>query len=104
MLTLKFRLDLYSLFRGTMSDVSGLIDIIPSYLFPHDEKPVEEFWMTGISLGGESNLICEILDHPVIRLTTCNLRLQAMSLTNSSRTTPASGSASPSSAAPTTPP
>ena len=46
-------LDLYSLFRGTTTDVSGLIDIIPSYLFPKDEKTIEEFWMTGISLGGE---------------------------------------------------
>ena len=48
------RLDLYSLFRGTTSDISALIDVMPSYLFPRDEKEVVEFWSTGISLGGQS--------------------------------------------------
>lgn len=51
------RLDLYSLFRGTTSDVSALIDVIPSYLFPKDEKTIEGFWMTGISLGGQSSYL-----------------------------------------------
>jgi pimeloyl-ACP methyl ester carboxylesterase len=44
--------DMCSVYRGTTSDVRNLIDFIPAYLFPAGEKQIEEFWVTGISLGG----------------------------------------------------
>lgn len=47
-------MDLYSMIVGTAQDVSFLVDFLPSYLFPHDERRVVNFAVTGKSLGGHS--------------------------------------------------
>lgn len=39
---------------GTAHDVSFLVDFLPSYLFPHDERHVTQWAVTGKSLGGHS--------------------------------------------------
>ncbi len=46
---------MYAIQRGTAHDISLLIDFLPMYLFPDDERKVEEFFVTGVSLGGESD-------------------------------------------------
>lgn len=42
---------------GTASDVSFLIDFLPTYLFPSSEREVYEWMVSGISLGGHSTWI-----------------------------------------------
>lgn len=42
---------------GTALDVSFLIDHIPSFLYPLDEKAITEWGIAGISLGGHSTWI-----------------------------------------------
>lgn len=42
---------------GTASDVSFLIDFLPAYLFPFDERHVEAWMLSGISLGGHATWI-----------------------------------------------
>ncbi|ETW82929.1 hypothetical protein HETIRDRAFT_54410 [Heterobasidion irregulare TC 32-1] len=42
---------------GTARDVSFLIDFLPSYLFPRDERTIVEWVVAGISLGGHSTWI-----------------------------------------------
>lgn len=45
---------MYSVFQGTRRDISFLIDFLPSYLFPLGEKTIEEYFVTGVSLGGHA--------------------------------------------------
>lgn len=47
-------LDMISTFTGTASDVSHLVDFLPSLLFPHDEHTVARWIALGISLGGHA--------------------------------------------------
>ena len=42
---------------GTARDVSFLIDFLPSYVFPRDERTIVEWVVAGISLGGHSTWI-----------------------------------------------
>ena len=37
---------------GGCQDVSFIIDFLESYLFPHGEKQIDEWILTGYSLGG----------------------------------------------------
>ena len=37
---------------GAVKDLSFLIDILPAYLFPNDERTVGEWALAGFSLGG----------------------------------------------------
>ncbi|KAE8260274.1 hypothetical protein A4X13_0g445 [Tilletia indica] len=46
--------DLYAMVHGTARDVSFLIDFLPAYIFPHDERAVACWTCTGKSLGGHS--------------------------------------------------
>ncbi|KAK0528804.1 hypothetical protein OC834_003916 [Tilletia horrida] len=46
--------DLYAMVHGTARDVSFLIDLLPAYIFPHDERVVTRWACTGKSLGGHS--------------------------------------------------
>ncbi|CAD6893319.1 unnamed protein product [Tilletia laevis] len=46
--------DLYAMVHGTARDVSFLIDFLPAYIFPHDERTVASWTCTGKSLGGHS--------------------------------------------------
>jgi hypothetical protein len=46
--------DLYSMIVGTSQDVSFLVDFLPSYLFPHDERTIARWAVTGKSLGGHA--------------------------------------------------
>lgn len=47
-------LDLYGMILGNGTDVSFLIDLLPAYLFPHDDRQVTKWCVTGKSLGGHS--------------------------------------------------
>ncbi|SJX61831.1 uncharacterized protein SRS1_12815 [Sporisorium reilianum f. sp. reilianum] len=47
-------MDLYAMIVGDASDASFLVDFLASYLFPHDERSVAEWVITGKSLGGHS--------------------------------------------------
>lgn len=40
---------------GGTQDLSLIIDFLGAYLFPNGEKVIEEFMVTGISLGGETS-------------------------------------------------
>ena len=42
---------------GTAQDVSFLIDFLPSYLFPNDERTISQWICAGKSLGGHSTWI-----------------------------------------------
>lgn len=46
--------DLYGMILGGAADVSFLIDLIPPYLFPHDDRTISQWCVTGKSLGGHS--------------------------------------------------
>jgi hypothetical protein len=39
---------------GAVKDLSFLIDVLPSYIFPHDERIVGEWVLAGFSLGGHA--------------------------------------------------
>lgn len=39
---------------GAVKDVSFLIDVLPAYLFPHDERIIGEWVLAGFSLGGHA--------------------------------------------------
>jgi hypothetical protein len=39
---------------GTADDVSFVIDFLPSYLFPYDERTIVEWAVMGVSLGGHA--------------------------------------------------
>jgi dienelactone hydrolase len=39
---------------GAVKDVSFLIDVLPSYVFPHDERIIGEWVLAGFSLGGHA--------------------------------------------------
>ncbi len=47
-------MDLYAMVVGGARDVSFLIDFLPAYLFPHDERTVDRWVTTGTSLGGHT--------------------------------------------------
>ena len=50
--------DMYSILAGTASDVSMLIDYLPSFLFPNDEHEITDWGVMGVSLGGHSAWLC----------------------------------------------
>jgi len=45
---------MYSTLIGVVKDLSFLIDVLPSYIFPHDERIVGEWVLAGFSLGGHA--------------------------------------------------
>lgn len=47
-------MDLYGMIVGGARDASFVVDFLSSYLFPHDERTVAEWVVTGKSLGGHS--------------------------------------------------
>jgi hypothetical protein len=49
--------DMYSILSGTANDVSMLIDYLPSYLFPTEERDIE-WGVMGGSLGGHAVWLC----------------------------------------------
>ncbi|KIY53794.1 hypothetical protein FISHEDRAFT_63263 [Fistulina hepatica ATCC 64428] len=53
-------IDMFSFMDGAARDVSFLIDHLPSYLFPHEERTVSQWGMLGVSLGGHAawQLLC----------------------------------------------
>ena len=42
---------------GTAKDVSYLIDFLPAYLFPNNERPIDQWLIAGKSLGGHATWI-----------------------------------------------
>ncbi|KAJ8481398.1 hypothetical protein ONZ51_g6024 [Trametes cubensis] len=49
--------DMYAIQTGTANDVSFLIDFLPAYLYPNDERTVVRWGVAGVSLGGHSTWI-----------------------------------------------
>lgn len=47
-------MDLYSMIVGTAQDVSLIVDFLPSYLFPYDDRRIAQWVITGKSLGGHT--------------------------------------------------
>lgn len=47
-------MDLYGMIVGDARDASFIVDFLPAYLFPHDERLVGEWVIVGKSLGGHS--------------------------------------------------
>lgn len=39
---------------GAVKDLSFLIDILPAYIFPNDERTIGEWVLAGFSLGGHA--------------------------------------------------
>lgn len=54
----KHAMDLYAMMLGTANDASFIIDMLSSYLFPHDERRVEPWVVSGKSLGGHATWHC----------------------------------------------
>ncbi|KAI0827204.1 Alpha/Beta hydrolase protein [Trametes gibbosa] len=50
-------IDMYAIQTGTAQDVSYLIDFLPSYLFPNEERVISQFICVGKSLGGHATWI-----------------------------------------------
>ena len=49
---------MYSILSGTARDVSTLIDYLPSYLFPDDDREIIDWGVAGVSLGGHAVWHC----------------------------------------------
>ncbi|KAI1786769.1 Alpha/Beta hydrolase protein [Ganoderma leucocontextum] len=64
---IRHAIDMYAIQTGASSDVSFLIDFLPSYLFPNEERIISQWLISGISLGGHSTWII-LKDEPRIRL------------------------------------
>ncbi|KDN36715.1 hypothetical protein RSAG8_10644, partial [Rhizoctonia solani AG-8 WAC10335] len=47
--------DMYTLYTGTVNDVSFLITHLQPLLFPHDERTIDKWMVMGISLGGHAS-------------------------------------------------
>ncbi|KAH9057891.1 Alpha/Beta hydrolase protein [Lactarius vividus] len=59
--------DMYSTSIGAVKDVSFLIDVLPSYVFPHDERIIGEWVLAGFSLGGHATWLA-LRHEPRIRI------------------------------------
>ncbi|KAI0259868.1 Alpha/Beta hydrolase protein [Gloeopeniophorella convolvens] len=59
--------DMYSILLGAVKDVSFLIDVLPAYVFPHDERVVAEWALAGVSLGGHATWLA-LRHEPRIRI------------------------------------
>ena len=44
----------YVVVVGTVKDLSFLIDVLPAYIFPRDERIIGEWVLAGFSLGGHA--------------------------------------------------
>ncbi|CAO1627264.1 unnamed protein product [Parajaminaea phylloscopi] len=47
-------MDLYGMILGISADVSFLVAMLPPYLFPHDDRSITKWCVTGKSLGGHA--------------------------------------------------
>ncbi|KAJ7677325.1 Alpha/Beta hydrolase protein [Mycena rosella] len=54
--------DMYSIQMGTAKDVSFVMDLLESYLFPSGERTIAEWGCCGVSLGGHSTWIVAATD------------------------------------------
>ncbi|KZO92563.1 hypothetical protein CALVIDRAFT_567243 [Calocera viscosa TUFC12733] len=50
-------IDLYGMFTGTARDISFLIDFLPPYLYPNDERTIDLWISAGVSLGGHATWV-----------------------------------------------
>ncbi|EPQ54128.1 hypothetical protein GLOTRDRAFT_78065 [Gloeophyllum trabeum ATCC 11539] len=50
-------IDMYSIQTGTARDVTFLIDFLPAYIFPREERTIADWAVAGISFGGHSTWI-----------------------------------------------
>ncbi|KAI9451082.1 Alpha/Beta hydrolase protein [Lactarius psammicola] len=59
--------DMYSTLVGAVKDISFLIDVLPAYIFPHDERSISEWVLAGFSLGGHATWLA-LRHEPRIRI------------------------------------
>ncbi|KDQ15854.1 hypothetical protein BOTBODRAFT_173524 [Botryobasidium botryosum FD-172 SS1] len=59
--------DMYTVLDGTARDVSFLIDFLPAYLYPLDEREIVEWAVAGVSLGGHSAWVL-LKDEPRVKI------------------------------------
>ncbi|EJT97445.1 hypothetical protein DACRYDRAFT_72347 [Dacryopinax primogenitus] len=50
-------MDMYGHFTGTAKDISFLIDFLPPYLYPMDERTIDLWTAAGVSLGGHATWV-----------------------------------------------
>jgi len=50
-------MDMYGHFTGTGRDISFLIDFLPPYLYPNDERIIDLWIAAGVSLGGHATWV-----------------------------------------------
>ncbi|KZT59542.1 hypothetical protein CALCODRAFT_507427 [Calocera cornea HHB12733] len=50
-------MDMYGIFTGTGRDISFLIDFLPPYLYPNDERTIDVWIAAGVSLGGHATWV-----------------------------------------------
>ncbi|KIO27402.1 hypothetical protein M407DRAFT_73272 [Tulasnella calospora MUT 4182] len=67
MLNPRHMIDQYALQAGAAKDISFLIDFLPSYLYPNEERNVVDWGLIGLSLGGDASWIA-LKDDPRITL------------------------------------
>jgi len=58
---------MYGMLTGAVKDLSFLIDILPAYLFPNDERIICEWVLAGFSLGGHATWLA-LRHEPRIRI------------------------------------
>jgi pimeloyl-ACP methyl ester carboxylesterase len=46
--------DMYSIYHSTSNDISTLINYLPTFLFPNDDKIIKNYYIAGVSLGGHA--------------------------------------------------
>ncbi|KAI9440092.1 Alpha/Beta hydrolase protein [Lactarius indigo] len=59
--------DMYSILIGAVKDISFLIDVLPAYLFPRDERTIAEWVLAGFSLGGHATWLA-LGNEPRVRI------------------------------------
>ncbi|KAI9428741.1 Alpha/Beta hydrolase protein [Lactarius indigo] len=59
--------DTYSTLIGALKDISFLVDVLPSYIFPRDERTIGEWVLAGFSIGGHATWLA-LRHEPRIRI------------------------------------
>lgn len=57
--------DMFSVYHGTASDTSLLINYLPAYIFPRDEHNITSHMVLGVSLGGHAAWQCLLHDNRI---------------------------------------
>ncbi|KAI9462164.1 hypothetical protein F5148DRAFT_234996 [Russula earlei] len=63
----RYAVDMYGMIVGAVKDVSFLIEVLPTFLFPNDERTIDEWVLAGFSLGGHATWLA-LRHEPRIRI------------------------------------